>query len=387
MSRSSERTSDGRTQPPRRRRVLFVQTQIENAGAQEISRLIAAGLGARGHDVRHLFFFARTAGAADVEAETCAQRRPTGPASLLRLFVEGVRRIRRFDPDVVFTFQHWGNAIGAPLVRAANGAPVVANQVTAPELVPAAARLLDRLWGRIGLYRSITVNSKETADYFAGHPDAYRRRLVSVPYGCECKTSRHDRAGARATLGLPIEGSIIGCAARLHAAKRLDAAIRILPLLPQTRLALAGQGAEADALAELAERLGVADRVHFLGELQPSAIGDLLAALDVFVFPSALETFGLAALEAATAGTPVVAADLPTLRDVLSFEGRPGALFVDPTDSAGFAATVGDVLADAALAEELRSAGRALAQRHSLTAMIDAYADLVEAAVTGGRST
>ncbi|MCE1237811.1 MAG: glycosyltransferase family 4 protein [Hyphomicrobiales bacterium] len=387
MSRPIDRATDGRVRPDARRRVLFVQTQVENAGAQEISRLVATGLAERGHDVRHLFFYARTAGAVDVDAETCAPRRPSGPLSLLRLFAEGVRRIRSFDPDVVFTFQHWGNALGAPLVRAAGGAPVVANQVTAPELVPLVARLLDRCWGRIGLYRLITVNSKETADYFDGHPAAYRRRLVSVPYGCECKTSRHDRAGARAALGLPVEGAIIGCAARLHAAKRLDAAIRILPMLPETRLALAGQGAEADALAELAETLGVADRVHFLGELQPTAIGDLLAALDVFVFPSALETFGLAALEAATAGTPVVAADLPTLRDVLSVDGRPGALFVDPTDTAGFAETVRRVLADRALAEELGDAGRALARRHSLDAMIDAYADLVEAATDGGRPT
>lgn len=387
MSRPIDRATDGPKRPNARRRVLFVQTQVENAGAQEISRLIAAGLGERGHDVHHLFFFARTAGAAGVDAETCAPRRPTGPLSLLRLFAEGVRRIRRFDPDVVFTFQHWGNTLGAPLVRAASRAPIVANQVTAPELVPVASRLLDRWWGRIGLYRQITVNSKETADYFAGYPEAYRRRLVTVPYGCECKTSRHDRAGARAALGLPVGGSLIGCAARLHPAKRLDAAIRILPFLPDTRLALAGQGASADELARLAEALGVADRVHFLGELQPTAIGDLLAALDVFVFPSALETFGLAALEAATAGTPVVSADLPTLRDVLSVDGRPGALFVDPTDTAQFAETVRRVLGDGDLAEELGSAGRALARRHSLDAMIDAYADLVEAAVDEGRPT
>ena len=42
------------------RRILLIQTQAENAGAQEISRLIGAGLAARGYDVRHLFFFRKT---------------------------------------------------------------------------------------------------------------------------------------------------------------------------------------------------------------------------------------------------------------------------------------------------------------------------------------
>lgn len=361
------------------KRILFVQTQIENAGAQEISRLVGAGLRARGHDVHHLFFYARTGGATDVgDVEVCAEARPRDPLALLRLFAEARRRIARLDPDVVLTFQHWGDALGAPLVWAANRAPVIANQVSPPELVPFLARRLDRWWGTIGLYRLITTNSKETESYYVDYPSAYRDRLVPVPYGCEIKTSRLDRAAARRAVGLPTEGAILGCAARLHPSKRLDAAVRILPRLPGVRLALAGQGAARDDLLRLATELGVADRLFLLGELQPTAIGDFLAALDVFVFPSAVETFGLAALEAATAGVPVVATDLPILRDVLSIDGRDGALFVDVTDEARFAAAVTTVLADPELARRLSRDGRELARRHSLAAMIEAYAGLID---------
>jgi len=372
-----------RTAAPKR--VLFVQTQIENAGAQEISRLVGAGLAARGHDVRHLFFYARTGGAADVgDVDVCAATRPRDPIALLRLFAEARRRIARFDPDVVLTFQHWGDALGAPLAWAANRAAVIANQVSPPELVPSLARRLDRWWGTIGLYRLITTNSKQTEGYYVDYPPAYRARLVSVPYGCEIKSSPLDRPAARRALGLPEDGAIVGCAARLHPSKQLDAAVRILPHLPGVRLALAGQGPAHDGLLHLAVELGVADRVHLLGELQPTAIGDFLAALDVFVFPSAVETFGLAALEAATAGVPVVATDLPILRDVLSVDGREGALFVDVTDPARFAATVAEVLADPALAGRLSRDGRDLARRHSLAAMIEAYAGLVDRIDTGG---
>lgn len=369
-----------------RPRVLFVQTQVENGGAQEISRLVGAGFAARGWDVRHLFFYARTGGSSDLEGvEVCASARPRDPFALLSTFAEARRRIARFDPAVVFTFQHWGNAVGAPLARLANGAPVVANQVSAPELIGTVARTLDRCWGRLGVYDLVTANSEETARFFDHHPAAYRRRLVSVPYGCETKTSRLDRATARARFGLPVDGAVIGCAARLNATKRLDAAIRMLPRLPGVHLALAGQGPAGDDLVALARTLGVTDRVHFVGERQPAEIGDFLAALDVFVFPSALESFGLAPLEAAIVGVPVVVSDLPVLREVLSDEGREAALFVDVEDAAAFAAAVTRALGEPDLRADLSATGRALAARHSLAAMIDAYVALAER-ITGKRS-
>lgn len=360
-------------------RVLFVQTQVENAGAQEISRLVGAGLAARGHVVHHLFFYSRTSGPGDLDSvETCAPERPDGLVATLRLICAARRRIARFAPDVILTFQHWGNALGAPIARSVTRAPIIANQVSPPELVGFAARELDRLWGVLGLYRTITTNSEATQTYFQRYAEAYRRRLVPVPYGCESKSSDLDRAGARRALGLPVDAPVLGCAARLHPSKRLDAAIATLPHLPGHHLAIAGQGAAEGMLRAIAAGLGVADRVHFLGELKPSDIGTFLAALDVFVFPSAVETFGLAVLEAAVAGVPVVASQLPVLREVLVHDGEAAALFVDVENPKVFAEAIARVLTDGALAAKLAAAGTALRRRHSLSGMIDAYAALIE---------
>jgi glycosyltransferase involved in cell wall biosynthesis len=170
----------------------------------------------------------------------------------------------------------------------------------------------------------------------------------------------------------------MGCAARLHPTKRLDLAVRLLPLMPDRHLALAGQGADRDRLARLAEDLGVAARVHFVGELQPTAIGEFLGALDVFVFPTIAETFGLAAVEAAAAGLPVVATDLPVLREVLEVDGAPAALLVDTADTPAFAAAVDRIFAEPELASALGAAGRGLDRRFSLDAMIDAYGRLID---------
>jgi glycosyltransferase involved in cell wall biosynthesis len=179
---------------------------------------------------------------------------------------------------------------------------------------------------------------------------------------------------------LPDNGILLGCTARLHPNKRLDAAIRLLAGEPSWHLALAGQGQDEARLRLLAAELNVSERVHFVGELSPQRVGQFLACLDVFVFPSEAETFGLAAVEAASAGIPCVVTDLAVLREVLSPDGRPAALFVDASDTAILSAAVSRVLDDRRLRQELRTNASVLKQHYSLKAMVDAYVELVEAA-------
>jgi glycosyltransferase involved in cell wall biosynthesis len=360
-------------------RLMMVQTQAENAGAQEISRLVGAGLEARGYRVDHLFFYSRTGGAADLgHVEVCVEGRPRDPIALARFVWAARAKIAAARPDVVLTFQHYGNVLGAPIARLAGVRRVIANQVSASDVVAPWLRRADEIFGRIGLYDAITVNSKDTLRLYEHHPESYRRRIVSIPHGFELKRSRLDRAAARARFGLPEGVELLGCAARLHPTKRLDLAIRLLPSMPARHLALAGQGADLERLESLAADLGVAERVHFVGELQPTRIGEFLAALDLFVFPTVAETFGLAGVEAAAAGIPVVATDLPVLREVLEVDGRPAAILVDTADTPAFAAAVDRVFADPDLAAGLRTAGAGLARRFSLDAMIDAYARLID---------
>jgi glycosyltransferase involved in cell wall biosynthesis len=96
------------------------------------------------------------------------------------------------------------------------------------------------------------------------------------------------------------------------------------------------------------------------------------------VFPSRAETFGLAAVEAAQAGVPVVANDHAVLREVLAIDGNPCALFVDPDDAGAFAAAVRSLLTDRDLSARLTSRGKRLSQRYSIEAMVDHCAALIE---------
>nr|WP_221203851.1 MSMEG_0565 family glycosyltransferase [Modestobacter versicolor] len=120
-----------------------------------------------------------------------------------------------------------------------------------------------------------------------------------------------------------------------------------------------------------ATELGVAPVV--LGPVAHADLPTLVAAADVFAFPSTKEGFGLAAMEALAAGVPVVTRDLPVLREVFG-----GAASFAP-DPAGLAAAL---LAE--VGEDRRSAGRALAQGHSWDAAAAAHLGLYGTLGAGG---
>jgi L-malate glycosyltransferase len=105
----------------------------------------------------------------------------------------------------------------------------------------------------------------------------------------------------------------------------------------------------------------------------------------VFVFPSLIETFGLAAVEAAHAGVPVVANDFEGLRDILTSNGEPCALFVDVNDAKAFGDAVRRVLDDPKLRAKLCARGAELSRRFSLDVMTERYAAVIESAIHSSR--
>ena len=83
-------------------------------------------------------------------------------------------------------------------------------------------------------------------------------------------------------------------------------------------LIIAGEGEEQNALTLRAHQLGVADRVHFLGRVTPEKIVQLLNGSVFVMVPSRSESFGIAALEAITAGKPVLATRIGGLAELLT---------------------------------------------------------------------
>jgi glycosyltransferase involved in cell wall biosynthesis len=361
------------------RRILLMQTQAENAGAQEITRLVGAGLSARGYEVHNLFFFRKTSSFDEPPNTTyCALKRPGNPLTFLRFLWSLGRRIVQIRPDAVLTFQHYGNAIGGAVSRLVSPAPVIANQVTARWTMPWLLRAIDVAMGCVGFFECVTVNSLDMQREYSSYPNSYRKRVRHVPHGFDQKSTNLSKGEARQSFNLPADCILLGSVARLHPIKHLDAAIRLLADRPHWHLALAGQGPHEQELRLLAKDLDVSSRVHFVGEMAPERVGVFLAGLDVFVFPTMAETFGLAAVEAANAGVPTVCNDLPVLREVLSYQGQPAAVFVDAADHVEFLAAVSRLLEDTTLRAALRQSAQGLKTRYSVDTMVEEYVRIIE---------
>jgi N-acetyl-alpha-D-glucosaminyl L-malate synthase BshA len=82
------------------------------------------------------------------------------------------------------------------------------------------------------------------------------------------------------------------------------------------RLLMVGDGPEVPAARSLAKELGVLSDTSFLGNQH--AVENILAASDLFILPSAHESFGLSALEAMSCGLPVLATEIGGLREVVT---------------------------------------------------------------------
>lgn len=127
---------------------------------------------------------------------------------------------------------------------------------------------------------------------------------------------------------------------------------------PGLELRLVGGGDQTAELQTLAERLGVADSVRFIGRVPHSQVPSELAMMDIYVALSRSESFGVAILEAGAAGRPVVVSDAGGLPEV-TVDSETG--FVVPRDDPQAAAYALEKLA---LNASLRQRMGVMAQRH-----------------------
>ncbi|HEV2124504.1 MAG TPA: glycosyltransferase family 4 protein [Chloroflexota bacterium] len=149
----------------------------------------------------------------------------------------------------------------------------------------------------------------------------------------------------RARLGIPADAAVVLNVARQEFQKGQRFLIEAFAALARDRpnllLVLAGRpGHATPELEKLHRATGLGDRIRFLGHRDD--VPDLLAAADIFAFPSLYEGLGCAALEAMALALPIVASDIPPLREVV-VEGENGTL-VEPESSEAMAKALASLL-------------------------------------------
>ena len=143
--------------------------------------------------------------------------------------------------------------------------------------------------------------------------------------------------------------------------KHLDALIRALPLVPDARLTIVGEGALREELARLAQEVGVGARVDLPGALGAAALAHAYATASVFALPLSKEGFGIVYLEAWANGLPVIGSRFGAGGEVIR-DGVDG-FTVDPADIPSLADRMQRLLDDPSLAQAMAVAGRARVAR------------------------
>ena len=160
-----------------------------------------------------------------------------------------------------------------------------------------------------------------------------------------------DRGRAKARLGL--SGPLIATAGALIPLKGQRLALAALARLPEATLMLIGDGPGRAALEAEARRLGVAERVRFLGHRPHAELPELLAAADIMLLPSEREGLANVWVEALACGTPIVISDVGGAREVVD---RPEAGRIVPREAEAIAQALREVLADPPEPQMVRAA-------------------------------
>jgi glycosyltransferase involved in cell wall biosynthesis len=187
--------------------------------------------------------------------------------------------------------------------------------------------------------------------HLLGFPE---KRITVVPGGVDlsCFNGEIDAFLMREELGIGDEPLVV-TASRLIKRKNpgllISAFAKVLKVVPDAKLVIAGSGREKDNLSRQIRGLNITNSVFMVGGLAKEKVAQLLAAADVFALPSKVESFGLSLLEASAAGVPVVCSNSGGVPEV--FQDGFNALLYPPGDDNAMAKAIICLIQDGELAK------------------------------------
>ena len=213
-------------------------------------------------------------------------------------------------------------------------------------------------------------------------------QIFIVPNGIHTEkyTNPHKRGAFRTKFGIPDQAITLLSLGRLHHVKNPDLLIEVLAIInrPDVHLVFAGPDEEniEAKLRLLAQNHRCADRVHFTGLLAGEDVLQVLADADLLVMPSAVESFGMAAVEAMAAGVPILVSENVPVGRWAEQAGAGRAAACNPTE---FARAAIEMLDDRQALEIMGRRGKELArQRFEINTVAEQMLRQYQSIVTTG---
>jgi len=260
--------------------------------------------------------------------------------------------LHRYDIVHTHAVFLWPGAAAARAARRASTPYVISPRgMLVPELIHGKSRIVKIAWLKLVERRSF---AQAAAIHFTSQLEWDEAKRVGLGLPSPFVVPNGIAIGPRPCVTR--EPRTLVCLGRVSWKKRLDVVIRALPRLPGVRFLVAGNDDEGltARLRALAQGLGVAERVEFLGAVYGPAKQELLARATLFVLPSLSENFGNVVLEALSMETPAVLSPHVGLADEVA---KAGAGIVTDAD---LVPTVEALLGDPGRRADMGRIGRAL---------------------------
>ncbi len=297
--------------------------------------------------------------AAGVPIRYLSLRRLADPRALPRL----VRAIRRSGCDVAHAHLEDAATLVPRAARLA-GCPAVCSfhHVAVPLAFKEAAK--ERLAvAAANTSAQVVFVSRASLDSFAEVYGGPQANWTVVENGVDLDAFANGPGDMPADLELPPSAPIAAIVGALRGRKghavAMSAWPNVLEHIPDAHLLIVGDGPEGSRLRELADELGISERVKLAGTR--TDIARLIRASSVLLLPSEHEALPTTLIEAAACGRPVIASDVDGVPEVVS-DGETG-LLVPVHDPAALAAATVQLLGDSSLREVMGRSARELAER------------------------
>lgn len=372
------------------RRILHVVGNSEFGGGGVVILALADAARAAGFEVSVLTtdpVFQDKLGEAGVSVvDIDVIRRPIRPLWDLGGLARLTAYLRRNPYDIVHTHTSKGGIVGRWAARMA-GIPVIVHTVHGFSFHELSPRPVTFVYGTLERLAApacdlIVTVSEELREVALARHIGTPEKVVSIPNGVTTDRVHptRPRQETRAALGFDPGDTVLLTPGRLAAQKGHAVLFEALAgAAPDLTVLCPGAGPEREALEQHAQRLGLHDRVRFMGFRDD--IGDLHEACDVVVLPSLHEGLSIALLEAMAAGKAIVATAIPSNREVTR-EGWCASL-VPPGDAAALRSAVMALVDDPTARLELGKRARLVFEEHyTQHAMVAAYLERYEALLT-----
>ena len=352
--------------------IVFLGTAHDNGGTSILASNLAKAMRARGHHVEEWYLFGSDGDLPAGARVFVPTKRSRSPLLLAALFFRVVAALRHCKPDVLFGLQPFSNLLVGVAGRLSGVRRRIPTYHGPRSFVTRPMMALDDVVGRLGLYTHMIACANSVADTY------HRESLVVVVNGHDVPKT-FARAEARAALGLPAQGLILGQIGRLSHQKNQAFSLGLLKQLPEALLVLLGIGPdEAELRAQIAAA-GLMERVHVIPAVPHERIGLFYSAIDLVLFPSRYEGLSLAAIEAIHAGVPPLCANIASFREMLADSPLLKANLLLPLpDPSAWVTRIRNVMADQALRQRIGDELARISPAYSFDVMAEQYLRLIE---------